>query len=196
VIVATEAAAGAPPSGVTLLETFGRGRVHGDLAGLFREWQLWSAEVLDSHLSFPVLTYFRSSHDNDSWISSLGAMMDAASLVLTTIEDGPTAWAKMFRWVGGHCIEDITRYFRLPDERQVGVELEEFREARRRLATAGWSLRPEGESWEAFQQVRAEYAGRVNAMARHWASPPAQWIGERSILRHGRHTARPAGPIE
>lgn len=197
VIVATEAAAGAPPSGVTLLETFGAGGVHEDLAGLFRQWQLWSAEVLDSHLSFPPLAYFRSSHDNDSWISSLGAMMDAASLVQTTIEDGPTAWAKMFRWVGGHCIEDITRYFGLADEHYVGVELYEFREARRRLARAGWTLRDEAESWAAFQGVRSEYAGRVNAMARHWASPPAQWIGDRSVLQFGRHAARTGpGPIE
>jgi hypothetical protein len=197
VIVATEAAAGAPPSGVTLLETFGRGGVHEDLAGLFRQWQLWSAEVLDSHLSFPVLTYFRSSHDNDSWITSLGAMMDAASLVVTTIEDGPTAWAKMFRWVRGHCLEDITQYFRLEDEHYVGVELEEYREARRRLAKAGWTLRDEEESWAAFQRVRSEYAGRVNAMASHWASPPAQWIGDRSVLRFGRHAARVGpGPID
>jgi hypothetical protein len=196
-IVATEAAAGAPPSGVTLLETFAMGRVHEDLASLFRQWQQWSAEVLDSHLSFPVLCYFRSSHDNDSWISSLGAMMDAASLVLTTIDDGPTAWAKMFRWVGGHCIEDITQYFRLDDEHYVGVELEEFREARRRLARAGWRLRPEEESWAAFQRLRSEYAGRVNAMARRWASPPAQWIGDRSVLSYGRHGARSAAqPIE
>ena len=196
-VVATEAAAGAPPSGVTLLETFGMGRVHEDLAGLFRQWQLWAAEVLDSHLSFPSLAYFRSSHDNDSWISSLGAMMDAASLVLTTIEGGPTAWAKMFRWVGGHCIEDITRYFGLEADRYVGVELEEYREARRRLARAGWTLRDEEESWAAFQRVRSEYAGRVNAMARHWAPPPAQWIGDRSVLRFGRHAARSGpGPIE
>jgi hypothetical protein len=196
-IVATEAAAGAPPSGVTLLETFGMGGVHEDMAGLFRQWQLWSSGVLDSHPSFPVRTYFRSSHDNDSWVSSLGAMMDAASLVLTTIEDGPTAWAKMFRWVGGHCIEDITQYFGLEDEHYVGVELYEFQEARRRLARAGWMLCDEEPSWEAFQRVRAEYAGRVNAMARYWASPPAQWIGDRSVLRSGRHAARSAlGPIE
>lgn len=184
-VVVTEAAAGAPPSGAALLETYGLADVREDLSRLFQRWQEWAAEVLDSHLAFPVLTYFRSSHDNDSWISSLGAMMDAATLVITTIEDGPRGWAKMFSWVGGHCIEDIVLYFGLPHELDLGVELEEYRLVRTRLERAGWKLRPEAEAWQAFRELRSQYAGRINALARHWASPPAQWIGDRSPLRPG-----------
>ena len=183
-VVALEAGASAPPSGVTLLETYGHAGIRDDLAHVFQRWQEWSAEVLDSHLAFPQLAYFRSSHDNDSWISSLGAIMDAATLVLTTIDDGPIGWAKLARAVGGHCIEDLVLYFRLPDQRLVGVEIEEFREARARLERAGWRLRPEPESWAAFQRLRSEYAGRINALAGYWASPPAQWIGDRSPLKH------------
>jgi hypothetical protein len=110
--------------------------------------------------------------------------MDASTLVLTTIEDGPRGWAKLARAVGGHCIEDLVLYFRLPDEAQVGVELDEFRQARSRLEHAGYQLRPEAESWEAFQRYRSEYAGRINALASYWATPPAQWIGDRSPLKH------------
>ena len=183
-VVALESGASAPPSGVTLLETYGYAGIRDDLARVFQRWQEWSAEVLDSHLAFPQLAYFRSSHDNDSWISSLGAVMDAATLVLTTIDDGPSGWAKLARAVGGHCIEDLVLYFRLPDEHQTGVEIEEFREARARLERAGWRLRPEAESWVAFQRLRSEYAGRINALAGYWASPPAQWIGDRSPLKH------------
>jgi len=183
-VVALESGASAPPSGVTLLETYGLAGIRDDLARVFERWQEWSAEVLDSHLAFPPLAYFRSSHDNDSWISSLGAVMDAATLVLTTIDDGPTGWAKLARAVGGHCIEDLVLYYGLPDERQIGVEIEEFREARARLERAGWRLRPEPESWERFQRLRSEYAGRINALAAYWATPPAQWIGDRSPLRH------------
>ncbi|HET6317543.1 MAG TPA: ion channel, partial [Chloroflexota bacterium] len=86
-VVVLEAGAGAPPSGVTLLETYALGGMLDDLPRVFAEWQSWAAEVLDTHLAYPVLAYFRSSHDNDSWVSSLGAVMDAATLVLTTIED-------------------------------------------------------------------------------------------------------------
>jgi hypothetical protein len=190
-VVVLEAGAGAPPSGVTLLETYAMAGILGELSQVFREWQAWSAEVLDSHLAYPILAYFRSSHDNDSWISSLGAVMDAATLVLTTTEDGPKGWAKLSRAVGGHCLEDLVQAFRLPDEPEVGLERPEFDEARRRLARAGYALRDADESWLNFARQRAEYAGRVNALAHYWATPPAQWIGDRSPLKYPRAHALP-----
>src|SRR5919202_2312387 len=121
-VVVLEAGAGAPPSGVTLLETYAVAGLRDDLPRMFSEWQAWAAEVLDSHLAYPLLAYFRSSHDNESWISSLGAVMDAATLVLTTIEGGPKGWAKLARNVGAHCLEDLVSYFRLTAVPEVGVE--------------------------------------------------------------------------
>jgi len=198
-VVTLEASAGAPPSGVTLLETYAAAGIVQELPALFRRWQEAAAEILDSHLAYPVLAYFRSSHDNDSWISSLGAVMDATTLVLTTIDGMPTpelqgvkGWAKLSRAVLGHCIEDMVIYFRLPDDREAGVELIDYQQARERLAGAGYRLRPEAEGWEAFHRLRAEYAGRVNALAFYWASPPALWIGDRSILSQSGHGNRRA----
>jgi hypothetical protein len=190
-VVTLEAAASAPPSGVTLLESYALTNLLGDLPRTLERWQLWAAEVLDSHLAYPVLAYFRSSHDNDSWISSLGAVMDAATLLLTTIDLSATpgapvslhGWAKLARSVGGHCIEDLVLFFNLDGDHDVGVELVEYQRARDRLQRAGYALKPEADGWEAFQRLRSEYSERVNALARHWASPPAQWIGDRSPLR-------------
>ena len=88
-----------------------------DLPRVFADWQAWAAEVLDSHLAYPILAYFRSSHDNDSWISSLGAVMDAATLVLTTIEGGPRAGPSCAApWATIVC-EDLVLAFRLQVER-------------------------------------------------------------------------------
>src|SRR3984893_970763 len=196
-VVSLEAGAGAPPSGVTLLQTYALAGLDGDLAEVFRRWQDWAAEVLDTHLAYTPLAYFRSSHDNDSWIGSLGAVMDGATLVLTTLEmddgnespGGPLltrrarGWAKLARSVGGHCIEDLVLYYDLPDVRDVGVEFDEFRQARHRLAKVGYRLRPETEAWDAFRRYRSEYAGRINSIAIYWACPPGQWIGDRSPLR-------------
>jgi hypothetical protein len=198
VVVTMEAGAGAPPSGVTLLETYALAGITEDLGRAFERWQQWAAEMLDAHLAYPSLAYFRSSHDNDSWIGSLGAMMDAATLVLTTVEEsfsspgpgearlsrGVKGWAKLARSVGGHCIEDMVLYFQLADGREVLVELDEYRAARARLERAGYRLRPEAEAWDAFRRQRAEYAVRINSLASFWACPPAQWIGDRSPLKH------------
>jgi len=195
-VLVLEAGAGSPPSGVTLLETYALAGIRADLPRVFETWQAWAAEVLESHLAYPVLAYFRSSHDNASWISSLGAVMDAATLVLTTIEDGPKGWAKLSRAVGAHCLEDLVLNFRLRDAREVGLERAEFDEACRRLEWAGFRLRDPDEAWDSFSRLRMEYAGRVNALAHNWASPPAQWIGDRSPLRHPRmHVQPPARPL-
>ncbi len=201
-VVALEAEAGAPPSGVALLEACAAAGIVPDLSELFRRWQTWAAEVLDAHLAFPVLAYFRSSHDNDSWIGSLGAVMDAATLVLTTIDcqSSPmvpevAGWARMAQFVGGHCIEDHVLSFGLPDQRAVGVELEEYRSARLRLSTVGYRLRPEPEAWEAFQELRSRYAGRIAALANYWAAPPALWISDRSPVRQRSRVYHLASPL-
>jgi hypothetical protein len=183
-VVSLEASAGAPPSGVAFLEFHARAGLLDQIGPAFDRWQRWAAEILDSHLAYPLLAYFRSSHDNDSWISSLGAIMDAATLVLTTVEGGPEGSAKMARWVGGHCIDDLATYFGLERPPHVGVEPEEFRRARERLAAAGWRLRPEEQSWERFSELRSAHASAVDALAEYWASPPADWIGERLRFRH------------
>ena len=184
-VVVLEAAAGAPPSGVTLLESYALADMLDDLPRVFETWQAWAADVLDSHLAYPVLAYFRSSHDNDSWVSSLGAVMDAGTLVLTTIEGGPKGWAKLSHAVGGHCLEDLVQYFGLPDPQDgPQVERAEFEDACDRLEKAGFELRDRDEAWERFSHVRGRYANRVNSLARFWATPPAQWIGDRSPMRN------------
>lgn len=185
-VVTLDARAGAPPSGVSLLETTANYGLDDDLPRLFAEWEKWAAEVLDSHLAYPLLAYFRSSHDNESWVSALGAVLDATTLVLTTVVDGPRGPAKMMFAMGTHLVEDLGRFFRMEGDHEVGVERYEFDEARGRLSAAGWKLLGPEESWVAFSRLRAQYAGPLNNMAKWWAAPPTQWIGDRSYVRFPR----------
>jgi len=193
-IVTLDARAGAPPSGVNLLETMAKLGMADDLPRLFGEWEKWGAEVLDSHLAYPVLAYFRSSHDNESWVSALGAVLDATTLVLTTLVDGPRGPAKMMFAMGTHLVEDLARFFRIESDHDPGVERYEFDQARERLAAAGWSMLGPEESWVAFSRLRAQYAVALNNMAKWWAAPPTQWIGDRSYVRFPaqRHQEVPA----
>ncbi len=193
-IVTLDARAGAPPSGVNLLETMAKLGMVDDLPRLFGEWEKWAAEVLDSHLAFPVLAYFRSSHDNESWVSALGAVLDATTLVLTTVRDGPRGPAKMAFAMGTHLVEDLARFFRIERDHDPGVERYEFDLARERLSAAGWSLLGPEESWVAFSRLRAQYAVALNNMAKWWSAPPTQWIGDRSYVRFpaSRHQDVPA----
>ena len=125
-VVALDALAGAPPSGVQLLETCAKDAMPHQLVATFEEWRLWTVDVIESHLSYPLLFYFRSSHDNEAWANSFGAVLDAATLVLTTIDGGPVGNARLMHKVGAHLIADMRDHFRIVGEPVAGVEREEF----------------------------------------------------------------------
>jgi hypothetical protein len=181
-VVKLQAAAGGPPSAVALLETYAQLDLVDRLPRLFDDWQRWAVEVLDSHVAYPLLGFFRSSHDNLSWISALGSVLDAASLVLTTIEDVPRGEAKLFKRVGTHLVEDIYNLgFRIGDG--PGLDRTDFEAACYRLRQAGYRLVPDDEAWPRFEAARGTYARRLEAMARYWATPATSWLGDPVELR-------------
>ena len=183
-VVRLEARAGAPPSGVALLESYGPYEQRHNLGAFLADWEAWAAEVLDTHVAYPILPYFRSSHDNVSWVSALGAVLDASALVLTTIEDGPNGAARMVQRVGGHFVEDLANLFGWERRDNPLVARSEFDEARTRLEKAGWRLIEPEDAWRSFVEMRSEYATRLNEMALYWVTPPALWIGDRGAMRH------------
>jgi hypothetical protein len=189
-VVTLDARAGAPPSGTALLVTCAAFDDDAEeLDHIFEVWERWSAEVLESHLAYPILMFFRSTHDHESWVSAVGAVLDAATLLLTTVEGGPRGQASATRGIGTHLVEDIGRFFRfiVPDRPLDGpmIERAEFDEARTRLGAAGYVLLPDAEaSWIEFARLRSDYAGPLNAIARYLDVPPSQWIGDRSYVLH------------
>jgi hypothetical protein len=190
-VVALDALAGAPPSGVQLLENCARDHMPEQLVTTFEEWRLWTVDVLESHLSYPLLFYFRSSHDNEGWPNSFGAVMDAATLVLTTIDGGPVGPARLMYKVGAHLVTDMRMFYRYAGDAVPGVEREEFLEARDRLTRSGYQMRPLEKSWEEFSALRSKYALWLNVTTKALDVPPAPWIGDRSYLPHRERGPRP-----
>jgi Ion channel len=181
-ILLLDARAGSPPSGPELLRRAGGYGVQRSLPQLFLEWERWAADVLETHLSYPSLAFFRSPHDNTSWVTSLGAVLDAATLVLSSVADEPCAEsAGLLYATGTHAVEDLFFYFRLP-ERPGLIERPEFDRVLEDLEAAGIALKPADEAWKGFTEMRKAYGPRLNALAVRVAAPPAQWIGDRSTL--------------
>jgi hypothetical protein len=183
-VVVLDALAGAPPSGLQILET--AARVPTELLNTFDDWCRWSAAVLESHLAYPILVFFRSSHDNEAWVNSFGAVLDAATLVQSTIvaDDALRLHAQIFLKVGNHLVEDLSWYFRFSREQVPIVERQEFEAARDRLFQAGYDCHDVDEAWTKFVALRSLYALPLNQLARRLAIGPAQWIGDRSYLPH------------
>jgi len=107
-----DARAGSPPTAAQLLRrNFHAGEE--DLRGLFRDWEHWAAELLESHVSFPVLSYFRSQHDNQSWVAALTTILDVCALVVARIEDRPTPTARLTFAMARHAVVDLCAVFGL-----------------------------------------------------------------------------------
>lgn len=192
-VVTLSARAKSPPSAATLLETYARLEMVDELPALFAEWERWTAEVLDSHVAYPLLGYFRSSHDNVSWISSLGAVLDAAALVLTTIRGVPRGQAEITKRVGAHLVEDITNIFGLAGDGSA-VDREQFQQVYGRLERAGYELEPERDAWHRFERARGSYAGRLEALADYWATPATLWDGPKKVGESAVHSQPPGTP--
>lgn len=189
-VVMLDARAGAPPSGITLLETCAAFDDENDeLEQIFEQWEHWAAEVLESHLAYPILMFFRSTHDHESWVSAIGAVLDASTLLLTTLESGPRGQAGATHGIGAHLVEDVGRFFHFVTDgaQDAGpmIERAEFDVARQRLAKAGYTLVADADAaWLRFAKKRSQYAGALNTIARYFDVPPAEWIGDRSYVRH------------
>jgi hypothetical protein len=175
-----------------LLETCAKDAMPNQLIATFDEWRLWTVDVIESHLSYPLLFYFRSSHDNEAWANSFGAVMDAATLVLTTIDGGPVGNARLMHKVGAHFVADMRDHFRIVGEPVAGVEREEFLEACARLEHVGYQLHNLDSAWDAFSNMRSKYGLWLNQTTKGLNVPPAPWIGDRSYLPHRERA--PLGP--
>src|ERR1035438_10091402 len=85
-----DARAGSPPSAAELLVRLA-GRSEDPvidqtvLDEVLRDWERWAGELLESGISYPVLSFFRSQHSNQSWLGALMTMLDVASLLSTVI---------------------------------------------------------------------------------------------------------------
>src|SRR5438128_10466211 len=179
-VVTLDALAGAPPSGLQMLETAAELDLRPKLASTFDEWRDWMAAVLESHLAYPILFYFRSSHDNEAWLNSFGAVMDAATLVISTLDGEAEGSARLTLTIGKHLVEDMSWFFGFTQSQDVGVDPSEFDEAYDRLKKSGYRCRPRDAAWEDFSRIRARYASALNQSAKRFAIIPAQWIGDRS----------------
>ncbi len=193
-VLMLDARAGSPPSGVALLQSYVELDLLSTLPSFFEEWEEWSARLLQSHIAYPILSFFRSSHDRESWIAALGAVLDAATLLVTTVESGPNCGdqplgaAKLMVRMGTHTLIDLGHYFGLRFEDVTarhphpGIERVEWELARRQLEKSGFTLRESEDAWRNFVRFRAPYAPYLNELAKHLAAPPTQWIGDRSTI--------------
>jgi hypothetical protein len=181
-VVTVGARAGAPPSGVGLLTIAAHAGVIKDLPVLMRSAETWCAFLMETHLAYPILAYFRSSHDYESWVATLGTILDTAVLMITTVQCD-AGESRILYNIGRHATHDLSKYFRLDgEEHDPGITREQFDAACTRLESAGLTLNDRDRAWEHFASLRRAYAGHLNALAGFFQVPTLHWVGPQSIV--------------
>jgi hypothetical protein len=173
-----DARAGTPPTAGELLRRYSYPEGQNALRELLKEWEFWCAELMESHLSYPVLAYFRSQHDNQSWIASLTAILDACALIKTGIEGACQHQADLTFAIARHAVVDLSQVFgttpqRLPHDRLTAEQLRQIRDT---LATHGMKLRDGAEADEQLSKLRKAYEPYIYALATHLSQELPPWI--------------------
>src|SRR5581483_1834025 len=169
-----DARAGSPPSATELLvrlagRTEEAGMDQSVLDEVLRDWERWSAELLEAQISYPVLTFFRSQHSNQSWLAALTTMLDVTSLVLTGIEGVHPGQAKLTFAMARHAAVDLAQVVNARHDPAAAERLsnQEFESLSASLAGAGLRLRQDQYGREKLRKLRSMYEPYVHATGRN-----------------------------
>ena len=178
-----DARAGTPPTAGELLRRHREGQGLEALDELLRDWELWSADLLESHLSYPVLCFFRSQHDNQSWLASLTTVLDTCSLVMVGIDGTPKWQAQLTFKMARHAVVDIAQIFNASPLKTDGTRLtgEELARLRVLLTDAGVALRDEPGDESTLAELRAMYEPYIAVLSRYLMMPLPGWLPKASV---------------
>lgn len=176
IISLMDARAGSPPAGGEFLLRLARARCINDTQVILTEWEHWCAQLLESHLSFPVLAYYRSQHANQSWLAALATMLDACALLLAMFPSVESYQAQLTFAMARHAAVDITLIFAVrahaapPDRLPPADKLR----LHAMLGEAGARASDSPEADQRLGELRATYEPFLAALARHFmlALPP------------------------
>jgi Ion channel len=187
-----DARAGSPPStGVLLLRYQGPSGTTA-LQQLLHEWERWAAEVLETHLSYPLLAYFRSQHANQSWIAALTTVLDTSALMMLSLEDACARQARLTFAIARHAAVDLAQVFGtppdVPSDRLPPEQLDRLRDL---VAGLDLPLTLSPTVVERLQEVRRNYEPYMSALARYLLHPLPTWLSD--MPRRDNWQAKPWG---
>jgi hypothetical protein len=195
--------AGSPPTASELLRRHASDGGNDALVDLLAEWERWSAEMLESHISYPLLCYFRSQHDNQSWLSAITAILDTSAVLLSIVECSACRQARLTFAMARHTVVDLLLVFNMkpvampkpsvpgaspsgaaPDNKKDGKDMAtrlsepELVRLTEVLCKAGYRLRLEPERLALLRKLRWMYEGQVLALSQYLHMPLPSFVTE------------------
>ena len=173
-----DARAGSPPSATELLRRHYRNQQVEELVRYLCEWERWCAELLESHLSYPVLTYYRSQHERQSWLAALTTILDTSSLFIVGFE-GITAPTVRFTFaIARHAAVDLAQVYGIPplNPKRNRLSPADFAQMRAALSEVGLRLQLGADAEQRLSEIRRMYEPFINALADHLLLNLPPWI--------------------
>ncbi len=177
-----DARAGSPPTAAELMKRHSYQGAEQALSQLLVEWERWSAELLESHISYPLLCYFRSQHTNQSWISALTAILDTSALLIAGVRGHEARQAQLTFAMARHALVDLAQIFSLTPVEQGPDRLppERYEQLYKLLCESGVSVCRDGRSFERLRDMRVLYEGYADALSRYLRMPLPPWIADQA----------------
>jgi hypothetical protein len=173
-----DARAGSPPSAVELLRRYGQSENLSELGTLLQSWEIWAAELMESHLSYPSLAYFRSQHEHQSWVAGLATILDVCALVMVGIDGVPLQSARLTFAIARHAAVDLSQIFDTDPIMNAPEHLRplDMTALRAALEEAGVPMRDGEEANHKFEKLRGMYEPYVKALGDRLLMPLPPWL--------------------
>ncbi|HXW57636.1 MAG TPA: potassium channel family protein [Candidatus Cybelea sp.] len=190
-IVLLDARAGSPPTAAELLRRHAGADGWRELQQLLHSWEHASADILESHVSYPAVAYFRSQHNNESWLAALAAILDASALLVAGVESDCARQARLTFAMCRHTVVDLAQLFTAAPpsglaDRLPAPELVRLRAA---LADAGYHLRETEAANEKLRKLREMYEPYLASLSRFLLVEIPPWILSQEVTDNWRTTA-------
>jgi hypothetical protein len=190
-VMQLDARAGSPPCALMLLCRHAQGDAKDELATLLRSWEAWCSELLVSHRSYPMLSYYRSQRDNQSWLAGLAAVMDSCALIMVGIKDVRPFEARMTFAMARLTVLEMSRVF----ETKPAMNLDrlsqmDFEKLAACLSEAGlvWSNPEEAE--RRLASFRAIYEPLLQVLSNYLLLPLPGWLPDQGCRTIGSGTSK------
>ncbi len=179
-ITLLDARAGSPPTAFEMIRRHGSDRGMDALGRLLHDWERWSAELLESHLSFPVLAYFRSQHDHHSWLAALSTVLDTSAFAMADLDGTLKRQAELTFAMARHTVVDLSQIFgtRPHEPKQDRLPPADLKALRDGLAASGLGVRGGEEVDRTLTELRLMYEPYVHALAHYLRIAVPPWIPE------------------
>jgi hypothetical protein len=163
---------------VSLLRRYVGAGLWDELNAYLGEWETWTAELMESLLSYPMLGYFRSQHDNQNWLAALTTILDTCAFTMAAVPELRGRTVHLTFAMGRHAVVDLAQVFEAPPvaPRPGRLSAENLAWLRSTLAQGGLMLVEEKTMERKLSHIRSLYEPYVYALSQRLALPLPTWV--------------------